>query len=69
MLALPPSGNPPPPARRGAPDPPSWAGTGMGHRNEINSLSKLLITAAEERALQLRQGCFIYILGTTDDDC
>lgn len=41
----------------------------MGHWNESNSLSKLLITGGEERALQRRQGCFIYILGTTDDDC
>lgn len=41
----------------------------QGTGNEINSFGKLLISGEEEKILQLRQGCFIYILGTKNDDC
>lgn len=67
-LCLPGHGAPDLPSCLPAPGAPRGGG-GMGTGNEINSLSKLLITGGEERTLQLRQGCFIYILGTTDDDC
>lgn len=51
------------------PQAPGGGRSNRGTGNEINSLSKLLISGEEEGILQLRQGCFIYILGTKNDDC
>lgn len=48
---------------------PGGGRSNQGTGNEIRSLSKLLFSGAEGRILQLRQGCFIYILGTKNDDC
>lgn len=53
----------------GCPQAPGGERSNRGTGNEINSLSKLLISGEEERILQLRQGCFIYILGTKNDGC